>query len=51
MLLKTFRLGNILLTHIRENTDFFRQKPRQLPSTEANLEDYIIGLRPSSSYC
>ena len=38
MLLRQFRLGNNLPTHIRENTDFPRQKPRQLPSFEANFE-------------
>ena len=29
---------NNLPTHIRENTDFLRQKPRQLLSAEANFE-------------
>ena len=36
ILLKTFCLGNNLSMHIKENTDFLRQKPRQLPSAEAN---------------
>ena len=30
-------LGNNLSTHIRENTDFPRQKPQQLPIAEANF--------------
>ena len=38
MLLRQFRLGINLPTHIRENIDFPRQKPRQLPSAEANFE-------------
>ena len=37
---KTICLSNNLSMHIRENTDFPRQKPRQLPSTEANFEAY-----------
>ena len=37
MLIRQFCLGNNLLTH-RENTDFFQQKPRQLPSAEASFE-------------
>ena len=38
MLLGQFRLGNNLLTHIRGNTDFPRQKSQRLPSTKANFE-------------
>ena len=38
MLLRQLRLGNNLPMHIRENTGFLRQKPRQLPSAEANFE-------------
>ena len=32
------RLGNNLPMHIRENTDFPRQRPRQLQSAEAHFE-------------
>ena len=32
---KQFCLGNNLPTHIRENTDFSRQKPQHLLSDEA----------------
>ena len=32
------RLGNNLPMHIRENTDFPRQGPRQLQSAEAHFE-------------
>ena len=35
---KTTCLSNNLLMHIRENTDFPRQKPQQLPRAEANFE-------------
>ena len=35
---KTTCLSNDLLMHIRENTDFARQKPQQLPSAKANFE-------------
>ena len=38
MLLRQFRLGNNFPTHIRQNTDFPWQKPRQLPNAKANLE-------------
>ena len=38
MLLRQFRLGNNLPTHNKENTDFSQQKPRQLPSAEANFK-------------
>ena len=38
MLLGQICLGNNLPTHIKENTDSFRQKPRQLPSAAANFE-------------
>ena len=36
--LKQCRLGNNLPTHIRENTDFPRQRPRQLPSAKVKFE-------------
>ena len=44
MLWKQFRLGNNLplSTHIRENTDFSWQKPKQLLSAEANFEDCLM---------
>ena len=35
---KTTCLSNDLLMHIRENTDFARQKPQQLLSAKANFE-------------
>ena len=37
-------IGNNLLspTHIRENTDFFRQKHQQLLSGEENFESYLM---------
>ena len=38
MLLSQFYLGNNLAAHIRENTDFLWEKPRKLPSFEANFE-------------
>ena len=38
MLLRQFCLGNNLPTHIKENTDFPRQKPWQLMNAEANFE-------------
>ena len=38
-LLRQFLLGNNLATHIRENTDFPWQRPRQLLSAEAKFED------------
>ena len=38
MLLRQFRIGNNLPTHIRENTDFLREKLRKLPSAEVNFE-------------
>ena len=41
MLLRQFCLCNNLPMHIRENTDFPRQKPRQLPNAEANFQDCI----------
>ena len=41
MLLRQFCLGNNLPTHIRKNTDFPRQSPRQLPSAKANFEGCI----------
>ena len=37
MLLRQFRLGIGLPTHIKENTDFPRQSPWQLPSAQANF--------------
>ena len=43
MLLRQFCLGNNLPMHIKENTKFRRQKPRQLPSAQANFKGY--GLR------
>ena len=46
---KTNCLVNNLTTHIRENTDFPRQTPRQLPSVEANFEGWTtIKLRVMS---
>ena len=39
MNVKTKCLGNSLQTHIRENTDFPRQKPQQLPSAGAYFGD------------
>ena len=41
MLLRQLRLGNNLPMHIRENTGFLQQKPRQLPSAEANFEGWV----------
>ena len=38
MLLRQFCLGNKLLIHIKENTDFPWQKPWQLPNAEGNFE-------------
>ena len=38
MLLRQFCLGNNLLTHITENTDFPQQKPQQLPSAKVNFD-------------
>ena len=38
MLLRQFHLDNDLQRHSRENTDFHRQKPRQLSSAKANFE-------------
>ena len=35
---KLIPLGNNLPTHIRENTDFSRQKSRQLPSGEVTFK-------------
>ena len=40
MLLGQFCVSKNLLMHIREDTDFPWQKPRQLPSVEANLEGW-----------
>ena len=43
MLLRQFRLRTNLPTQIKENTDFLRQKPRELTSAEANFEgSYVI---------
>ena len=39
---KTTCPGNNLPTYIRENTDFLQQKPRQLPSAEANFEGCLV---------
>ena len=44
MLLRQFRLGNILKTLIRVNTDFSTQKPQQLLSDEVNFKDCSIFL-------
>ena len=41
MLVKRFRIGNNLQTHIRENPDVPGKKPWQLPSAEANFEGCI----------
>ena len=38
MLLRQFRLGSNLPTHIKENIDFLPQKPRKLSSAKANFE-------------
>ena len=35
---KTICLGNNLLPHIREKTDFPQHKPWQLPNVEANFK-------------
>ena len=43
MLLRQFCLGSNLSMHIRTNTDFLWQKPWQLPSVEANFEDWKVG--------
>ena len=43
MLLRQFCLGSNLSMHIRTNTDFLWQKPWQLPSVEATLEDWKVG--------
>ena len=40
MLLRQFCLGNNLLMHLRVNTDFPQQKPRQLPSGEVNFKGW-----------
>ena len=40
MLLRQFHLRNNFPTHIKENTGFLRQKPRQMPSAEANFEGW-----------
>ena len=42
MLRKQFHLGNNVPTHIRENTYFSRQKPRQLLSVQKNFEGCFI---------
>ena len=44
MLRKQIRIVNnlSLLTHIRENTDFCRQKSQQLLSAEANFEGCLM---------
>ena len=38
MLLRQCRLGNNLPIHIRENTDFLREKPWQLPSDRGKFQ-------------
>ena len=43
MLLRKFRLGNNLPTHIKENTDFPRQNPRQVLNAEMNFESCYAG--------
>ena len=40
---KQFYLGNNLPKHFRGNTNFHRQKLRQLLSVEANFESYRMG--------
>ena len=35
---RQFCFDNNFPMHIKENTDFFWQRPQQLPSAEANLE-------------
>ena len=40
ILVRHFRHSNDSPTHIRENTDFPRQIPRQLPSAMANFEGW-----------
>ena len=35
-------LGNNLPSHIRENTDFPQQKPRQLLSAKTNFEGCVM---------
>ena len=42
MLLRQFRLGSNLPTHIKENIDFLPQKPRKLSSAKANFEGWYI---------
>ena len=42
MLLRQFCLGNNLLMHIRENTDFPWQKPWQLSRAEVNFKGCIL---------
>ena len=41
MLLRQFRLGSNLPTHIKENIDFLPQKPRKLSSTISKADIYI----------
>ena len=38
---KTICLGNNFPMHIRENTDFHRQKPQQLLSADANFKGWV----------
>ena len=48
MLWRQVRLGNNLPTHVRENTDSSRQKPRQLLGAEANFEGcHSVSLLPN----
>ena len=48
MLLRQFRFGKNLLTHVRENAAFLRQKPWKLLSAEANFEGCIKRKRQKS---
>ena len=43
MFLRQFRFGDGLPKYFRENADFPRQKPRQLPSIEGNFEGCFKG--------
>ena len=45
LLLRQFRLGNNLPTHIRETTDFPRQKPRHLAMVNFKGCDIIFPYR------
>ena len=43
MLLRQFCLGNNLPMHIKENTDFLREKLWELPVVKANFEGCGLG--------